>query len=70
LTVARPTSSSELSKVSEFYGRQLEAYQNDNAAAYRIIGAKAGTVPDAPQMAALTMVANVLLNMDEAVTKE
>ncbi len=70
LTVARPPSSSELRKVSEFYGRQLEAYQHDNAAAYQTIGAKAGTVPDAAQTAALTMVANVLLNMDEAVTKE
>jgi len=70
LTVARPPSPSELSKVSEFYGRQLKAYQDDNAAAYQTIGAKSGSVPDAPQLAALTMVANVLLNMDEALTKE
>jgi hypothetical protein len=70
LTVARPPSSSELNKVSEFYARQLKAYQDNNAAAYQTIGAKAGSVPDAPQLAALTMVSNALLNMDEALTKE
>jgi hypothetical protein len=56
--------------VSEFYARQLKAYQDDDAAAYQTIDAKSGTVPDAPRLAALTMVANVLLNMDEALTKE
>ncbi len=70
LTVARPASPSELSKVTEFYERQLKAYQDDNAAACQTIGAKPGTQPDAARLAALTMVANVLLNMDEAVTKE
>jgi hypothetical protein len=70
LTVARPPSPGELSKVSEFYARQLKAYEDDNASANQAIGAKPGTVPDAPQLAALTMVANVLLNMDEALTKE
>ncbi len=70
LTVARPPSPSELNKVSEFYARQLKAYQDDSAAAYQTIGAQAGSLPDAPQLAALTMVSNVLLNMDEALTKE
>ena len=70
LTVARPPSPTELSKVSDFYARQLKAYQADNAAANQAIGAKSGAVSDAPQLAALTMVANVLLNMDESLTKE
>jgi hypothetical protein len=70
LTVARPPSPTELSQVTEFYSRQLKAYQADETAASQTIGAKPGSVPDAAQLAALTMVANVLLNMDEAVTKE
>jgi mono/diheme cytochrome c family protein len=70
LTVARPPSPSELSKVTAFYDRQLKAYQGDKTAADQTIGAKPGSVPDAPELAALTMLANVLLNMDEALTKE
>jgi hypothetical protein len=70
LTVGRPPSPSELSKVTAFYDRQLKAYQGDKTAADQTIGAKPGSVPDAPELAALTMLANVLLNMDEALTKE
>jgi hypothetical protein len=54
ITVARPPSPTELAKVGEFYKKQLAEYQ---------------AKPD-PETAAFTMVANVLLNMDEAVTKE
>jgi hypothetical protein len=70
LTVARLPSKSELSKVSDFYNRRLQVYQDDKTAAYQTIGAKPGTLEDAPRRAAMTMVANVLLNMDEALTKE
>ena len=70
LTVARSPSSTELGKVSEFYNAQLKTYQDDASAANRTIGAKSGDVLNAPELAALTMVANVLLNMDEALTKE
>ena len=44
--------------MSEFYKSRLAEYH-----------AKPNS-EDAPEFAALTMVANVLLNMDEAVTKE
>jgi hypothetical protein len=54
ITVSRPPSPTELSKVSEFYQKQL---------------AESQAKPDS-ELAALTMVANVLLNMDGAVTKE
>ncbi len=67
VTVARPPSESEVTKVKEFYLKQLAAYEADRAAAYKAID---GKPENAPEMAALTMVANVLLNMDEAVTKE
>ena len=59
-----------MSKVSEFYQKELAAYQSDESAAYKTLDAKPGDLANAPEMAALTMVANVLLNMDEAVTKE
>ena len=70
LTVGRPAAASEMSKVSEFYQKELAAYQSDESAAYKTLAAKPGDLANAPEMAALTMVANVLLNMDEAVTKE
>jgi len=70
LTVARPPTASELAKVSKFYEKELASYEADHEAAYKTIQAKPDTVKNAPEMAALTMLANVLLNMDEAVTKE
>ncbi len=70
LTVGRPAAASEMSKVSQFYQKELAAYQSDESAAYKTLDAKPGDLANAPEMAALTMVANVLLNLDEAVTKE
>jgi hypothetical protein len=70
LVAARPPTPSELINVNEFYNRQLKAYESDPNSAYRTLDAKPNTLQNAPQLAALTMVANVLLNMDEAVTKE
>jgi hypothetical protein len=67
ITVSREPSESELHRVREFYTKQLTSYQADPPAAEKTIQAKA---ENAPEMAAMTMVANVLLNMDEAVTKE
>jgi hypothetical protein len=65
--VARKPSASELAKVTEFYQKQVTFYEKDSEAAYKTIEAKP---ENAAEMAALTMVANVLLNMDEAVTKD
>jgi len=70
ITASRPPTESEMSKVAEFYQKQLKVYEADRTSAYQTIGAKAGSVQNAPEMAALTMLANVLLNMDEAITKE
>jgi mono/diheme cytochrome c family protein len=58
LTVSRVPSAAELEKVSAFYTEQLAAYrQKPNK-------------QDPPELSALTMVANVLLSMDETITKE
>jgi hypothetical protein len=74
LAVARSPSETELKRVLAFYNEQLAAYQKDAPAADRTLAAKPDalmTTPEhAPEMAALTMVANVLLNMDESITKE
>jgi Protein of unknown function (DUF1553)/Protein of unknown function (DUF1549)/Planctomycete cytochrome C len=70
LAISRPPSPLELKRVQAFYDEQLAAYQKDAPAAFRTLNAKPDGLPNAPQMAALTMVANVLLNMDESITKE
>jgi hypothetical protein len=70
VTASREPSEKELSEVRDFYKKQLAVYDADKAPADKTIDAKPGTVQNAPEMAALTMVANVLLNTDEAITKE
>ena len=68
LTVSRQPSKTELDKVMKFYGEQVGKYQKDKQAANRTINEKERS--DAPRLAALTTVANVLMNTDEAITKE
>ncbi|HMJ62238.1 MAG TPA: DUF1553 domain-containing protein, partial [Bryobacteraceae bacterium] len=58
LTVSRPPSQMELEKVLKFYREQPDHL------------AVTGNPKDAREMAGLTMVANVLMNTDEAITKE
>ena len=58
LVVSHGPSKAELERVLNFYRQQLATYQRDT---------KAET---APELAAWTMVSNVLLNMDEAISKE
>ena len=58
LTVSRLPTAAELQKVSAFYTQQLAAYKQQP------------NKQDPPELSALTMVANVLLSMDETITKE
>lgn len=67
LTAARTPSQSELERVGAFYQRQEEEFKKSPESARKVIG---GATGDAPEQAAWTMVANVLLNSDEAITKE
>ena len=70
LVVSREASQAELDRVLAFYNEQLANYRQDEPAALKLVAANAAPPSDASEMAALTMVANVLLNMDQSVTKE
>jgi hypothetical protein len=70
LTVARPPSKTELNHVIAFYKQQQDAYSRNLDSAYKTIASTPESIANAPEVAAWTMVANVLLNADEALTKE
>jgi hypothetical protein len=67
--VARRPTPLELSRLAALYSKELAFYQADA----KVAAAVAGGPPDQanlPDTAALTIVANVLLNLDETLTKE
>ena len=74
LCLARKPGESELNRLRELYRQQLEIYRQDLEGAKKI--AHGQGVPaeeskgDATEIAAWTMVANVLLNLDGTLTKE
>jgi hypothetical protein len=79
LCLSRHPTQAELERVLAFYRQELEHYKSDPKAATDVLGGAsakvASTVPTAAgqpdsDMAAWTMVSNVLLNLDEAITKE
>ncbi len=69
IALSRPPTRAESDYVLAFYREQLAQYQKDPAAAARVMLMKEADAT-APEQAALTLTANVLLNMDEALTKE
>ncbi len=79
LCVSRHPTRTEFERVLAFYRQQLEHFKNDPKAATEVIGGAntkvAIAVPTASgsadaDLAAWTMVSNVLLNLDETITKE
>ncbi len=60
----------ELDRILAYYGQQLERYRQDETAAAKVVGAYRVQDVDVAEQAAWTMVANVLLNLDETITKE
>ncbi len=70
LTVTRRPTADELKYTLAFYNQELEHFQKDAKAAREVIQAGDKSPPDAAQVAAWTMVSNVLLNLDETITKE
>jgi hypothetical protein len=69
LCVSRRPLQGELDRVLAFYKQQFAVYQSDHKAALQMLGVTKD-VPGAPELAAWTVVANVLLNMDETISKE
>lgn len=72
LCTARIPDEKERQRVKELYDRQLENFKKDTDAAKKV--ACEGTSPppesmDMSELAAWTMVSNVLLNLDETITK-
>ena len=73
LVTARVPQETELSTLIKLYEQQLAHYQGDQEAATKLLSV--GEAPrneqlPADQHAAMTMMANLLLNLDEAITKE
>ncbi|HYG78000.1 MAG TPA: PSD1 and planctomycete cytochrome C domain-containing protein [Planctomycetota bacterium] len=70
LCTARAPKATELEKLLALYTQQAQKLKADAAGAKAIT--KGMSVPEAelPELAALTVVANVLLNLDETLTKE
>jgi hypothetical protein len=70
LCASRRPQPEELERILGFYRLQLVRYRQNVLEAKQAIAATAGSDENAPELAAWTMVANVLLNMDETITKE
>ncbi|HEV3238086.1 MAG TPA: DUF1553 domain-containing protein, partial [Gemmataceae bacterium] len=72
LCVSRPPSETELDHLLKLYKNSLEKYKHDPKAAQALINSGLAPAPkemDAPELAAWTVIANVLLNLDETITK-
>ncbi len=70
LVATRNPKPDEVDRILASYARQLERFRNDPDAAARTIKGYAVEGIDTVEQAAWTLVANALLNLDEAVTKE
>jgi hypothetical protein len=67
--LARRPTHAELARLERLYQQQLRRYQADPKAAQAFLGAEAEK-PENPELAAMKVVASVMLNLDEAMTKE
>jgi hypothetical protein len=74
LVLARKPLPAELDHVVELYRENLDRYRHDAASAKAMASTGLATItgpghPDDAELAAWTVVANVLMNLDETVTK-
>src|SRR5262249_18649517 len=69
LCVSRHPTRKELDQLLAFYNGELTRFQGDSAVACQITGTKEANA-EAPELAAWTMVSNLLLSLDETLTKE
>jgi hypothetical protein len=71
LAVSRRPQASEIERILQFYNQQLQQYRQNPRSAVKTLGTEASTdAAKAPELASWTMVANVLLNMDETISKD
>ena len=64
LCTGRPPEACELRILRRVYGQQRETYRRDRTAARELAGA------DGSELAAWTALGNLLLNLDETITRE
>jgi hypothetical protein len=72
LCVSRPPSESEMSRLTQLYTQAKERYAKDDTAARKMATEPIGPLPagaNAAEMAAWSVVGNVLLNLDEMFLK-
>jgi hypothetical protein len=72
MALFRPANTSEIAALTALYDEQLKYYQQNQNEAEKMSTKPLGPLPPtqkAPEMAALTNVANVILNLDEFLTK-
>jgi hypothetical protein len=72
LTMARKPAGAEADVLLKFYGQQLARYRADGAAALKLLAigeSKRDAALDPAELAAWTMVASAILNLDETLTK-
>lgn len=70
LCVSRRPEAAELDRTLAYYRQQLDKFQKDEKAAREVIQDEKAPSSVAADLAAWTMVANVLLSLDETLTKE
>jgi hypothetical protein len=71
--VSRAPQARELKRLVALYEQELARFKQDPAAAEKMANAELGKPPenlDLAELAAWTVVSNVLLNLDETITKE
>jgi hypothetical protein len=70
LCLVRPPSESQDAALSKLYRSELAHYQKDKQAAKTLAGDPSGTSADVSELAAWTVVSNVLLNLDAVLTRK
>ncbi len=70
LCLTRRPSAPELDRILAYYRLEVAHFQNDSKDAGLVTKGYTGPTANLPEAAAWTMVSNVLLNLDESITKE